>query len=253
MKIFFMSPNDGVEVKVESFACFQPNENLESSPVVSPSLLQWAEYLLTPAMETNKQKLERLHKLGEKPMKQYNMTHTMMKSCPMQEYTANVVTTSSEQLADVDITTKAWMLDVVNKTFLETLVDTSAEEVPTTKNTPSVMLLYRIGEALQAAKKTHDHLIKLRKPPGFVYNDSKIKGGIASLVQFVQSINKEEKQLDFVAAMDWLERESKMGNSLVINLTRLGDNDSSSDNGSAISEHDSEDSHYKEGGGDSTP
>jgi len=242
-----------VEVKVESFACFQPNENLESSPVVSPSLLQWVEYLLTPAMETNEQKIERLHKLGGKPMKQYNMTHTMMKSRPTRENTANVVTTSSEQLADVDTTNEAWMLDVVNKTFFETFVDASAEEEPTTKNTPSVMLLYRIGEALQAAKKTHDNLIKLRKPPGFVYNDSKIKGGIASLVQLVQSINEEEKQLDFIAAMDWLERESKMGNSLVFNLTRPGDDDSSSDNGSASSENDSEDSDYKEGGGDSTP
>jgi hypothetical protein len=64
----FMSSNDGVEFKVNSFTCFQPNENLDSSPVVCPSLLQWVEYLLTPAMETDAQKKERLHKLGEKPL-----------------------------------------------------------------------------------------------------------------------------------------------------------------------------------------
>ena len=74
----------------------------------------------------------------------------------------------------------------------------------------------------------------------------------------VQSINEEEKQLDFAAAMDWLERESKMGNSLVINLTRPGNDDSSSDNGSAGSDdsstksnRNSDDSNYMEGGGDS--
>jgi len=64
----FMSANDGVEFKVNSFTCFQPNRNLMSSPVVCPSLLRWAEYLLSPAMETDEQKKERLHKLGEKPM-----------------------------------------------------------------------------------------------------------------------------------------------------------------------------------------
>ena len=110
-----MSSNDGMEVKVKSFACFQPNENLESSPVVCPSLLQWAEYLLTPSMETDKQKKERLHKLREKPMKHYTMTHTTMKLHPTQENTADVVTTPSEKLANVVTTTAAWMQDVVNK------------------------------------------------------------------------------------------------------------------------------------------
>ena len=67
----------------------------------------------------------------------------------------------------------------------------------------------------------------------------------------VQSINEEENQLDFAAAMDWLERESKTGNSLVIDLTRPGDDDFSSDDSSASSEHNSDDSDYMEGGGDS--
>ena len=257
-----MSHNDGVEVKVNSFTCFQPNKNLESSPVVCPSLLQWAEYLLTPAMETDEQKKERLHKLGEKPMKRYIMTHTTMKSRLTQENTANVVTTSSENTANVDTTTvlqqrgntTTALQQRGNITFLETLAEAittpndSAEEEPT-----SVMLLYRIGEALQAAERTHDSISLKRKPPGFVYNEARVKGGIASFVQLVQSINKEDNQVDFAAAMDWLERESKTGNSLIIDLTRPGDDDSSSDDSSASSEHNSDDSDYMEGGGDSKP
>ncbi len=86
-----------------------------------------------------------------------------------------------------------------------------------------------------------------------MYNEAKVKGGIASFVQLVQSINEEENQLDFAAAMDWLERESKTGNSLIIDLTRPGDDDSSSDDSSASSEHNSDDSDYMESGGDSKP
>ena len=109
-----MSSNDGMEVKVKSFACFQPNENLESSPVVCPSLLQWAEYLLTPSMETDKQKKERLHKLWEKPMKHYNMTHTTMRLHPTRENTVDVVTTPSEESANVVTATVGVMPDVEN-------------------------------------------------------------------------------------------------------------------------------------------
>jgi hypothetical protein len=72
----FLSGNDFEEFKVDSFSCFQPHETLERSPDVCPSLLQWVEYLLTPAIETENKKIERLQKLGEKPMVRYNMTHT---------------------------------------------------------------------------------------------------------------------------------------------------------------------------------
>ncbi len=48
----FLSGNDFEEFKVDSFSCFQPHETLESSLDVCPSLLQWAEYLQTPAIET---------------------------------------------------------------------------------------------------------------------------------------------------------------------------------------------------------
>ena len=109
-----MSSNDGMEVKVKSFASFQPNENLESSPVVCPSILQWAEYLLTPAMETDKQKKERPHKLWEKPMKHYNMTHTTMRLHPTRENTVDVVTTLSEESANVVTATVGVMPDVEN-------------------------------------------------------------------------------------------------------------------------------------------
>ncbi len=61
----FLSGNDFEEFKVDNFSCFQPNETLESSPDVCPSLLQWAEYLLTPAIETDNKKIERLQKLGK--------------------------------------------------------------------------------------------------------------------------------------------------------------------------------------------
>ena len=53
--------------------------------------------------------------------------------------------------------------------------------------------------------------------------------------------------------MDWLERESKTGKSLIIDLTRADDDDSSTDDSSASSEHNSDDSNYMEGVGDSKP
>ena len=77
-----LSTNDGMETKVLSFACFRPNKKLMSCPDVCPSLIEWAEYLLAPAIETNDQKKDRQQKLGEKPMKSYSMTHTTMKSNP---------------------------------------------------------------------------------------------------------------------------------------------------------------------------
>jgi hypothetical protein len=126
----FISPNDGVEVKVHSFTCFQPNENLDSSPVACPSLLQWEEYLL--------QKTERQHKLGEKPMKHYNMTHTTMKlqSRPTRENTEDVVTTSSKELGKSDTTIALQQRG--NIAFLATVAevvtspnDSAEEEEPT--------------------------------------------------------------------------------------------------------------------------
>jgi len=245
----FMSPNDGVEVKVNSFTCFQPNENLNSSPVVCPSLLQWAEYLLTPAMETYKQKKERLHKLGERPMEHYNMTHTTMKSQlrPTRENTSDVVTTPSKELGKSDTTgisdTTIALQQWGNIAFLEMLAEvlTSPNDCADEEEPTSVMLLYRIGEALQAAERTHDSISQKRKPVGFVDNEAKVKGGIASFVQLIKSIHQGDSQLDFAAAMDWLGRESKTGKSLIIDLTRPDDDDSSSDDSSASSEHSSYD------------
>jgi hypothetical protein len=84
-----------------------------------------------------------------------------------------------------------------------------------------------------------------------VNNEVKVKGGIASFIQLVKSINQRDNQLDFAAAMDWLGRESKTGTSLIIDLNRLDNKDSSSDNSSASSEHSSYDSDYMDGGSDS--
>jgi hypothetical protein len=258
----FMSPNDGVEVKVNSFTCFQPNENLASSPVVCPSLLQWAGYLLTPAMETDEQKKEMLHKFGEKPMKNYNMTHTTMKSQsrPTRENTADVVTTPSKELRKSDITERSDTTIALqqrgDKAFLETLADevvTSPNDSAADEEPTSAGLLYRIGEALEAGENTHNSLSKSRKPVGFVANEAKVKEGIASFVQLVKSINEVDGQLDFPAAMDWLGRESKTGKSLIIDLTRPDDDESSSDDSSANSESISDDSDYRDGGGDSKP
>jgi hypothetical protein len=256
----FMSPNDGVEVKVNSFTCFQPNENLASSPVVCPSLLQWAGYLLTPAMETEEQKKERLHKLGEKPMENYNMTHTTMKlqSRPTRENTADVVTTPSKELRKSDTTGRSDTTTALQQrgdtAFLETLaeVNTSPNDSAEEEEPTSVELL-RIGEALEAGERTHNSISQKRKPVGFVNNEAKVKEGIASFVQLVKSINEVDGQLDFPAAMDWLGRESKTGKSLIIDLTRPDDDKSSSDDSSVNSEQSSDDSDYRDGGGDSKP
>jgi hypothetical protein len=251
----FLAPKDGMEVKVNSFACFQPNETLDSSPVVCPSLLQWAEYLLTPAIETDDQKTERLQKLGGKPMKHYNMTHTTMKSQsrPTRENTADVVTTSSKELGQSDTTIALQQRG--NIAFLPTVADmlTSPNVDANEEEPTSVMLLFRIGEGLQAALRTHDSISKKRKPLGFANNDATIQEGMASFVQLVQSMNKGHNQLDFPAAMDWLGRESKTGDSLMIDLTRPDDIDSSSDESSDSSEQDRDDSDYMDGGGDSKP
>jgi hypothetical protein len=250
----FLSGNDFEEFKVDSFSCFQPNETLESSPDVCSSLLQWAEYLLTPAIETDNKKIERLQKLGKKPMVRYNMTHTTMESCQPQDKTVEVVAASTPEASANEITTAMGAMpeevDMNSEARAEgaraeatTSSNASAEEEPTTKNTPSVLLLYKIGEALQAAKRTHTST--KRKGLGLAYNEAKVHRGIASLVQWVQSLNQDEKKLDFEGAMDRLERESKKCNPLVIDLTKLGEESASGNDSSVSSTHDSDDSDYK--------
>jgi len=257
----FMSSNDGVEVKVNSFTCFKPNENLASSPVVCPSLLQWAGYLLSPAMETEEQKKERLHKLGEKPMENYNMTHVTMKlqSRPTRENTADVVTTPSKELRKSDTTERSDTTTALqqqgNTASFETLaeVNTSPNDFAEEEEPTSAELLYRIGEALEAGERTHNSISQKQKPVGFVHNEAMVKDGIASFVLLVKSMNEVDGQLDFPASMDWLGRESKTGKSLIIDLTRRDDNESSSDDSSANSEQSSDDSDYRDGSGDSKP
>ncbi len=63
----------------------------------------------------------------------------------------------------------------------------------------------------------------------------------------VQSLNKDESKLDFEGVLDRLERESKKGNPLVIDLTNQEEVGASSDNSSVSSRHDSDDSDYKAG------
>ena len=70
---------------------------------------------------------------------------------------------------------------------------------------------------------------------------------MASLVQLVQSLNQDERKLDFEGAMDRLERKSKKGNPLVIDLTNPEEEGASSDNSSVSSTHDSDDSDYMVG------
>ena len=156
----FMSSNDGVEVKVNSFTCFQPNENLARSPVVCPSLLQWAGYLLSPAIETEEQKKERLHKVGEKPMENYNMTHITMKSQsrPTRENTADVVTTPSKELRKSDTKERSDTTIALQQrgsiAFLDTVADmlTSPNDSAEDEEPTSAELLFRIGEALEAGE-----------------------------------------------------------------------------------------------------
>ncbi len=133
-----------------------------------------AEYLLTPAIETENKKIERLQKLGKKPMVCYNMTHTTMKSRQPQVKTAEVVDASTPEESTNEITTAVGVMPEEVDTNSEaqaedaraeatTSSNAPAEKEPTTNNTPSVLLLYRIGEALQAAKRTQDS-IKQKKP-----------------------------------------------------------------------------------------
>ncbi len=126
------------------------------------------------------------------------MTHTTMKlqSHLARENTVNVATTPSKELEKSGTTGKSDTTIALqqrgNIAFLETLAEVltpqnnSAEEAEPT----SVMLLYRIGEALQAAERIHDSMSKKQQPDGFVDNEAKVKGGIASFVQLVKSINQ---------------------------------------------------------------
>ena len=259
----FLSVDGFEEFKVDSFSCFQPHEALERSPDVCPSLFQWAEYLLTPAIESESEKKERLQKLGEKPMQRYNMTHTTLRSRPQRDKTVAAVDTTTPD--ESTTTTTKGDLQEEAQGDLQGEVDMSSEaraggareeattssyaseeeEESTTNNTSSVLLLRRMGEALQAAKRTHD--TTKRKGPGLAYNEMKVNDGIASLVQLVQSIYKDETKLDFEGAMDRLERESKTGKPLLIDLTTQEEEGTSSNSSSDSSGNDSDDSDYKAG------
>ena len=251
----FLSVDGFEEFKVDSFSCFQPHETLERSPDVCPSLFQWAEYLLTPVIESESEKKERLQKLGEKPMQRYNMTHTTLRSRPQRDKTVAVVDTTTPEESTTQITQGKLQeeVDMSSEAQAEgareeatTSSYTSAEEEEsTTNNTPSVLLLHRMGEALQAAKRTHD--TTKRKSAGLAYNEMKVNDGIASLVRLVQSIYKDERQLDFEGAMDRLDRESKMGKPLLIDLTTQEEEGTSSNSSSDSSGNDSDDSDYKAG------
>jgi hypothetical protein len=149
----FLSGNDFEEFKIDSFTCFQPHKTLERSQDACPSLLQWAEYLLTPAIKTESKKIERLQQLGGKPMVHYNMTHTTMKSRQLQDKTVGVVNTSTpeestNQIAqgvlpeEVDMNSEAQAEDAQAEATTSSYA--SAEEESTTNNTPSELLLYRI-------------------------------------------------------------------------------------------------------------
>ena len=59
--------------------------------------------------------------------------------------------------------------------------------------------------------------------------------------------------LDFEGAMDWLERESKKGNSLVINLTKPGEDCTDSNESSTRSKCKSDDSDYKDNNNHAKP
>ena len=179
-----------------------------------------------------------------------------MKSRQRRDKTVEVVATSSPEASANEITTAAGAMpvevDMNSEVRAEgaraeatTSSNASAEEESTTKNTSSVLLLYRIGEALHAAKRTHAST--KQKGLGLSYNEAKVNNGIASLVQWVQSLNQDKKKLDFEGAMDRLERESKKGNPLVIDLTKPGEKGASGKDSSISSTHDSDDSDYKVG------
>jgi hypothetical protein len=53
--ILYMETPDGLETKATNFGCFEPNHNLKDGPDVCLSLVEWAQYILEPVMETNDQ------------------------------------------------------------------------------------------------------------------------------------------------------------------------------------------------------
>ncbi len=102
-------------------------------------------------------------------MVRYNMTHTTMKSRQPRDKTVEVVATSTPEAStnqikraqgvlpeEVDMNSEAQAEDA--RAEATTSSNASAEEESTSNNTPSVLLLYRIGEALQAAKRTHNSI-----------------------------------------------------------------------------------------------
>ncbi len=96
----------------------------------------------------------------------YNMTHTTTKSRPPRDKTVAVVNTSTPEESTNQITQGVLSEEVDMNSVAQaddareeatTSSYPSAEEESTTNNKPSVLLLYRIGEALQAAKRTHEN------------------------------------------------------------------------------------------------
>ena len=124
----------------------------------------------------------------------------------------------------------------------------SADDNPTTKNISNVQLLYRVGEALQASKRSLEgNQSKGQKNSKIGYTDSKVNGGIASLVQLVQSIGQDESMQDIQGTMDWLARKIVEGNSLDINLTNQVEDGTKSIDSRARCNRESDDSYSKEG------
>ena len=196
-------------------------------------------------------------------MQCYVMTHTPVRTRPQRDKTVAAVDTATIDESTNQITqgnlqddAQGGLVEGVDMSGAQEETEAQAEdarEEATTSSyasaeeelTTSVKLLHRMGEALQAAKRTHD--TTKRKSPGLAYNEMVVDKGIASLVRLVQSIYKDERQLDFEGAMDRLDRESKMGKPLLIDLTTQEEEGTSSNSSSDSSGNDSDDSDYKAG------
>ena len=79
--------------KVNDFDCFHPNKALENSPDVCISLVEWAQHILIPVVERNKQKQKRVQWLKDRPMKLYSISKKVISWKGDQEKTMLVAPT----------------------------------------------------------------------------------------------------------------------------------------------------------------
>jgi hypothetical protein len=141
-----------------------PNRALENSPDVCVSLVEWAQHLLIPVVETNEQKQKRVQWLKDRPMKLYSTSKKVI----------------------------TWKVDQEETTLVAPILTTLVALTLTTMVAPTLsnkdanntsVLLKNIGFSLLAAKRTIDSIT--RKNADRKDDDIAIQNGIESSVQCI--------------------------------------------------------------------